>query len=141
MVNLCPLPVTLALAVQYMVHHPDNFGQQWNIELGVTSAIPNPDQGDLFSVHDFQRRQKHEEKSSQEIRLSGLASLGVVVGTLVLAMLLPDTEFGRSGPRPRLRCRLVPLSEDLVPAELLAGSDFRVDDTVPTDGFDGNLSR
>jgi len=31
-VNLGPLPVKLGLAGQYMVHHPDTFGQKWNIQ-------------------------------------------------------------------------------------------------------------
>jgi hypothetical protein len=47
-VKLGPLPVKLALGVQYMVHHPDNFGQRWNIQLGVTPVIPNLIKGALF---------------------------------------------------------------------------------------------
>jgi hypothetical protein len=47
-VKLGPLPVKLALAGQYMVHHPDNFGQQWNIQLGVTPVIPKLIKGSLF---------------------------------------------------------------------------------------------
>jgi hypothetical protein len=31
-VKLGPLPVKLGLAGQYMVHHPDTFGQKWNIQ-------------------------------------------------------------------------------------------------------------
>jgi hypothetical protein len=31
-VKLAPLPVKLGLAGQYMVHHPDTFGQKWNIQ-------------------------------------------------------------------------------------------------------------
>ena len=33
---------------QYMVHHPDNFGQKWNLQLGVTPVIPNLIKGPLF---------------------------------------------------------------------------------------------
>ena len=47
-VKLGPLPVKLGLSVQYMIHHPDNFGQQWNIQLGVTPVIPNLIKGTLF---------------------------------------------------------------------------------------------
>ncbi|MDH4268593.1 MAG: hypothetical protein OEW45_23485 [Deltaproteobacteria bacterium] len=47
-VKLGPLPVKLALGVQYMLHHPDNFGQRWNIQLGVTPVIPNLIKGALF---------------------------------------------------------------------------------------------
>jgi hypothetical protein len=42
------LPVKIALAGQYMVHHPDNFGQQWNIQLSVTPVIPKLIKGNLF---------------------------------------------------------------------------------------------
>jgi len=48
LVKLGPLPVKIGLAVQYMVHHPDNFGQKWNIQLGVTPVIPNLIKGTLF---------------------------------------------------------------------------------------------
>jgi hypothetical protein len=48
LVKLGPLPVKIGLAVQYMVHHPDNFGQKWNIQLGVTPVIPNFIKGTLF---------------------------------------------------------------------------------------------
>jgi hypothetical protein len=47
-VKLGHLPVKIALALQYMVHQPDNFGQQWNIQLGVTPVIPNLIKGNLF---------------------------------------------------------------------------------------------
>jgi len=47
-VKLGPLPVKIALGVQYMVHHPRNFGQQWNIQLGVTPVIPKLIKGTLF---------------------------------------------------------------------------------------------
>jgi len=46
--KLGPLPVKLALGVQYMVHHPDNFGQEWDIQLAVTPVIPNLVKGTLF---------------------------------------------------------------------------------------------
>jgi hypothetical protein len=46
--KLGPLPVKLGLSVQYMIHHPDNFGQQWNIQLGVTPVIPNLIKGTIF---------------------------------------------------------------------------------------------
>ena len=42
------LPIKLALGVQYMVHHPDNFGQQWNIQFSVTPVIPNLIKGTFF---------------------------------------------------------------------------------------------
>jgi hypothetical protein len=48
LVKLGPLPVKIGLAAQYMVHHPDNFGQKWNIQLGVTPVIPNLIKGALF---------------------------------------------------------------------------------------------
>jgi hypothetical protein len=47
-VKLGPLPVKIGLSVQYMLHHPDNFGQKWNIQLGVTPVIPNLIKGTLF---------------------------------------------------------------------------------------------
>lgn len=31
-----------------MVHHPDNFGQKWNIQLGVTPVVPNLIKATLF---------------------------------------------------------------------------------------------
>jgi len=42
------LPVKIALAGQYMVHHPDTFGQQWNMQLSVTPVIPKLIKGNLF---------------------------------------------------------------------------------------------
>ena len=42
------LPVKLGLAGQYMVHHPDNFGQQWNIQLTVAPVLPKLIKGTLF---------------------------------------------------------------------------------------------
>ena len=47
-IKLGPLPVKLALGVQTMVHHPNNFGQEWNIQLGVTPVIPKLTKGTLF---------------------------------------------------------------------------------------------
>jgi hypothetical protein len=34
------LPVRFALAGQYMVHHPDTFGQNWNIQFMMVPVIP-----------------------------------------------------------------------------------------------------
>jgi hypothetical protein len=42
------LPVKIGLAGQYMVHHPDNFGQQWNIQLNVAPVIPKLIKGNLI---------------------------------------------------------------------------------------------
>jgi hypothetical protein len=42
------LPVRFALAGQYMVHHPDTFGQKWNIQLMVVPVIPKLIKGNLF---------------------------------------------------------------------------------------------
>ena len=42
------LPVKIALAGQYMVHHPDTFGQKWNIQLNVVPVIPKLIKGNLF---------------------------------------------------------------------------------------------
>jgi len=47
-VKLGPLHVKLGLAVQCMVHHPDNFEQQWNIQIDVTPVIPNLIKDTLF---------------------------------------------------------------------------------------------
>ncbi len=47
-VKLGQLPVKIGLGVQYMVQRPDNFGQQWNIQLGVTPVIPKLITGALF---------------------------------------------------------------------------------------------
>jgi hypothetical protein len=46
--KLGSLPVKIGLAGQYMVHHPDNFGQEWNIQLSVTPVIPKLIKGNLF---------------------------------------------------------------------------------------------
>jgi hypothetical protein len=42
------LPVRIALAGQYMVHHPDVGGQKWNIQLMVVPVIPKLIKGTLF---------------------------------------------------------------------------------------------
>ena len=42
------LPVRIALAGQYMVHHPDTFGQKWNIQLTVAPVLPKLIKGNLF---------------------------------------------------------------------------------------------
>jgi hypothetical protein len=42
------LPVRLALAGQYMVHHPDTFGQKWNIQFMMVPVIPKLIKGNLF---------------------------------------------------------------------------------------------
>jgi hypothetical protein len=47
-VKLGPLPVKLQLAGQYMVHHPDIGGQEWNIQLQVAPVIPKLIKGNLF---------------------------------------------------------------------------------------------
>ncbi len=47
-VKLGPLPVKIGLGVQYMVQRPENFGQEWNIQWGVTPVIPKLIKGTLF---------------------------------------------------------------------------------------------
>jgi hypothetical protein len=47
-VKLGKLPVRIALAGQYMVHHPDVGGQKWNIQLMVVPVIPKLIKGNLF---------------------------------------------------------------------------------------------
>lgn len=47
-VKLGRMPVKLGLAAQYMVHHPDNFGQIWNIQLAVVPVLPKLIKGNLF---------------------------------------------------------------------------------------------
>jgi hypothetical protein len=46
--KLGKLPVRIALAGQYMVHHPDTFGQKWNIQFMVVPVIPKLIKGNLF---------------------------------------------------------------------------------------------
>jgi hypothetical protein len=41
------LPVKITLAVQYMVVHPDHFGQKWNFQLQVTPVLPKLIHGNL----------------------------------------------------------------------------------------------
>jgi hypothetical protein len=47
-VKFGPLPVRLQLGGQYMVHHPDVGGQEWNIQLMVVPVIPKLIKGNLF---------------------------------------------------------------------------------------------
>ena len=47
-VKLGKLPVRFALAGQYMIHHPDTFGQKWNIQFMVVPVIPKLIKGNLF---------------------------------------------------------------------------------------------
>ncbi len=42
------LPVKLALAVQYMPIHPDDFGQKWNVQVSIAPVIPKLIKGTLF---------------------------------------------------------------------------------------------
>ena len=42
------LPVKIGLAGQYMVHHPDTYGQQWNFQLTVAPVLPKLIKGNLF---------------------------------------------------------------------------------------------
>jgi hypothetical protein len=46
--RLGKLPVKIALAGQYMVHHPDTYGQKWNFQLDVIPVIPKLIKGTLF---------------------------------------------------------------------------------------------
>ena len=47
-VKLGKLPVRFALAGQYMIHHPDTFGQKWNIHFMVVPVIPKLIKGNLM---------------------------------------------------------------------------------------------
>ncbi len=47
-VKLGRLPVKLALAVQYMPIHPDEFGQKWNVQVKISPVIPKLIKGSLF---------------------------------------------------------------------------------------------
>ena len=42
------LPVRIGLGGQYMVHHPDTFGQKWNIQLMVVPVLPKLIKGNLL---------------------------------------------------------------------------------------------
>jgi hypothetical protein len=42
------LPVRFALAGQYMVHHPDTFGQEWNLQFMMVPVIPKLIKGNLL---------------------------------------------------------------------------------------------
>lgn len=46
-VKLGPLPIRLALGGQYMVVHPAEFGQQWNVQLTVAPVLPKLIRGNL----------------------------------------------------------------------------------------------
>jgi hypothetical protein len=46
--KLGKLPVRIGLAGQYMIDHPDTFGQKWNLQLMVVPVIPKLIQGTLF---------------------------------------------------------------------------------------------
>ncbi len=47
-VKFVRLPVKLALAVQYMPIHPHEFGQKWNVQVGIVPVIPKLIKGSLF---------------------------------------------------------------------------------------------
>jgi hypothetical protein len=47
-IKLGRMPVKLGLAVQYMVHHPNNFGQTCNIQLAIAPVLPKLIQGPPF---------------------------------------------------------------------------------------------
>jgi hypothetical protein len=47
-VKFGPLPVRLQLRGQYMVHHPDIGGQEWNLQLMVVPVIPKLIKGNLI---------------------------------------------------------------------------------------------
>ena len=47
-VRIGPLPVKLALEVQYMPVHPDLFGEKWNVQLKISPVIPKLIKGVLF---------------------------------------------------------------------------------------------
>jgi hypothetical protein len=42
------LPVKIGLAGQYMVHHPEINGQEWNIQLSLSAVLPKLIKGNLF---------------------------------------------------------------------------------------------
>ena len=46
--KLGKLPVRTALAGQYMVHHPDTFGQKWNIQFMMVPVLPKLIKGNLM---------------------------------------------------------------------------------------------
>jgi hypothetical protein len=48
LVMLGPMPVKFGLAAQYMVCHPSNYGQKWNLQLNITAVIPKLVKGTLF---------------------------------------------------------------------------------------------
>ena len=42
------LPVKLGVAAQYMVRHPSNFGQKWNVQINIVPVIPKLVKGNLL---------------------------------------------------------------------------------------------
>ena len=42
------LPVSIAIALQYMPIRPDNVGQEWNFQLALTPVIPKLIKEPLF---------------------------------------------------------------------------------------------
>jgi hypothetical protein len=48
MVRFGRLPVKLQVAGQYMPIHPDDFGQEWNVQLSVSPVLPKLIKGTLF---------------------------------------------------------------------------------------------
>ena len=47
-VKLGRVPVSIAIAVQYMPIRPDNVGQQWNFQLALTPVLPKLIKDPLF---------------------------------------------------------------------------------------------
>jgi hypothetical protein len=47
-VKLGHVPISIAIAVQYMPIRPDNVGQQWNFQLALTPVLPKLIKGVLF---------------------------------------------------------------------------------------------
>jgi hypothetical protein len=47
-IKIGPLPVKLAVQPQYMLVHPDLFGQKWNLQFAMTPVIPKLVKGNLF---------------------------------------------------------------------------------------------
>ena len=47
-VKIGPLPVKFAVQGQYMLVHPDVFGQKWNLQFGVTPVIPKLIKGNIL---------------------------------------------------------------------------------------------
>jgi len=53
-VKLGPLPVRFALAGQYMVVNPREFGQKWNIQLVIAPVLPKLVRGNLLEPDSLQ---------------------------------------------------------------------------------------